>query len=124
MAAYWYPNAKEEPKTLRYFESMIRNYHSVAAYRTDDPTKPIGWMMQYPNGHLAHGYVFKEFRRRGLSELITREIFKLIIGDGVLPETSISPDNPVRQLAWRLGMVELCQQKTLKLSYINSRVTH
>ena len=120
VAAYWYPNAKDQPNTQRYFESMIRNYHSVAAYQADDPTKPVGWAMQYPNGHFAHGYVLEEFRRRRLIELFAQEIFQKSIGDGVLPETTISLDNPIRKVAVRLGMIELCRVKTLKLACVNS----
>ena len=80
--------------------------------------------MQYPNGHLAHGYVLEEFRGKGLLAIFAREIGNQIIGDGVLPETSTSPDNPVQKLALRMGMIELCRQKTLKLAHANSYATN
>lgn len=124
VTAYWYPNAKAEPNTWHYFESMIRNYYSVAAYQADDPTKPIGWIMQYPNGHLAHAYVFEEFRRKGLIALLIREICKQILRDGVFPEASTSRDNAIGKLAPKIGAIELCQQKTLKLGCINSYAAH
>ena len=121
VAPYWIPNAKDEPNTLRYFESMIRNYHNVAVYQADDPTKPIAWGMQHPNGVMAHGYVFEEFRRKGLNVLITRELCKRIIGEGVLPE--LFTDNPlIVQMVVKLGMIELCQVKSLTIrhAHINS----
>jgi len=119
VAPYWIQKAKDEPNTQHYFESMIRNYHSVAAYQADDLTKPIGWGMQHPNGRMAHGYVFEEFRQKGLLTLLMRKMCKKIIGDGVLPE--FYTDNPiVMQFIAKLGMIELCQRKSLKLAKINS----
>ena len=95
---------------------MIKNYHSVAMFRTDNPTKPIGWMLQYPYGHIAHTYVLEEFRGKGLSMILRKEMCDRIMEDGDLPESVIVSGNLIAtHLLKKAGYTEMFQEKALSV---------
>ena len=95
---------------------MIKNYHNVAMFRTDNPTKPIGWMLQYPYGHIAHTYVLEEFRGKGLSMILRKEMCDRIMEDGDLPESVIVSGNLIAtHLLKKAGYTEMFQEKALSV---------
>jgi len=95
---------------------MIKNYHNVAMFRTDNPTKPIGWMLQYPYGNIAHTYVLEEFRGKGLSLILAKEMCDRIIEGGDLPESVIVNGNLIAtHLLKKAGYIEMFQEKALSV---------
>ena len=113
VAPYW---LQDTPQTRRCFESMIKNYHNVAMFWTDNPTKPIGWMLQYPYGRIAHTYVLEEFRGKGLSLILRKAMCDRIMEDGDLPESVIVNGNLITtHLLKKAGYIEMFQEKALSV---------
>ena len=106
----------DTPQIRHCFESMIKNYHNGAIFRTDNPTKPIGWVLQYPYGHLAHIYVLEEFRGKGLSMILRKKMCDWIITDGDLPQYVILKPNAITAHSTKVaGFIEMFQKKSLSV---------
>ena len=77
-------------------------------------------MLQYPYGHLAHGYVLEEFRGKGLNTIVGNEMCDRIFEGGDLPECIVLKGNTIaRHLILKAGWVEMFQDKGLSIGRTN-----
>ena len=114
--AHWH--YQDQENTEEYIGSMIKNYHNAAVFQVDDPTKPVGWVMQHPFGQLGHEYVLEEHRGKKLSLLAKREVCNQIIKDGDFPETCIVASNAVAaHLTRQAGFVDMGRGKVLAVGF-------
>ena len=106
-----------------YFDFLIRNCCTVAVFQTEDPATLVGWQLQFPHGVAGYGYTFEEHRRKGLVEVLGRELMRKIITKGYIPEWLIVADNPAKNdLPLKWGALKLYTVKKLvvRSSTINS----
>ena len=106
-----------------YFDFLIRNCCTVAVFQTEDPATLVGWQLQFPHGVTGYGYTFEEHRRKGLAEVLGRELMRKIITKGYIPEWLIAADNPAKNdLSLKWGALKLYTVKKLvvRSSTINS----
>ena len=106
-----------------YFDFLIRNCCTVAVFQTEDPATLVGWQLQFPHGVAGYGYTFEEHRRKGLAEVLGRELMRKIITKGYIPEWLIVADNPAKNdLPLKWGALKLYTVKKLvvRSSTINS----
>lgn len=92
---YWRKRAKDLQSAQQFFESMIRNFHSVAVFQSSDSRMPVAWMLQIPHGDMAHAYVLEEFRGNKLFSLCQQEMSRSIREDGDIPQATVHPDNHI-----------------------------
>ena len=111
VAPYWQAEVDIRAKQSL-FRVLIKYYHSVGLFTTDEPNTPVAWCMQYPNGHLSHLYVTEPFRRKGFASLLILHMCKYIQEDGLLPEASVL-DPGVVDLFKKIGFIEHCRDVTL-----------
>ena len=111
VAPYWQAEVDIRAKQSL-FRVLIKYFHSVGLFTTDEPNTPVAWCMQYPNGHLSHLYVTEPFRRKGFASLLILHMCKYIQEDGLLPEASVL-DPGVVDLFKKIGFIEHCRDVTL-----------
>ena len=68
----------------KFIDHLIRNFFSAAVFKSDDDNliKPIGWMYMSAHGGGGLHYVDKEFRGKGISNVLRIELARQIIENG------------------------------------------
>ena len=97
-----------------YFDFLIRKCRTVAVFQTADPTTPVGWEVQFPHGLIGYGYIVEGHRRKGLAEVMGRELMRKVLTKGYIPEWLTAADNPAKSdLSLKWGGVKLYTVKKL-----------
>ena len=97
-----------------YFDLLIRKCCTVAVFQTEDPATPIGWTLQFPHGVTGYGYIVEGHRRKGLADVLGKELMRKILAKGYTPEWLTAADNPAKSdLSLKWGGVKLYTVKKL-----------
>ncbi|KAB7502054.1 hypothetical protein Anas_11737 [Armadillidium nasatum] len=101
----WIYNFAEDVESIR---KNIESLPSMAAYdkmlssEQDNKNnnmesftdKPISWALTRPYGEVGFNFTFPEYRCKGLSGAVTKELVKKLIEDGITPFVNIAGKNP------------------------------
>ena len=97
-----------------YFDFLIRKCRTVAVFQTADPTTPVGWEVQFPHGLIGYGYIVEGHRRKGLAEVMGRELMRKVLAKGYTPEWYTFAGNPAKDsLSLKMGGVEFYSVKKM-----------
>ena len=69
----------------KYLDHLIRNFCSAAVFKSDDRTKPLGWVYMTAHGGGGLHYVDKEFRGKDISNILRIELARQILENGDIP---------------------------------------
>ena len=98
----------------KYLNHLIRNFCSAAVFKSDNRTKPLGWLYMSAHGGGGFHYVDKGFRGKGISNILRIELARQIIENGDIAMGSFDKEHV--GLARLTGGVELCTAKKVVLS--------
>ena len=105
ISRYWEWIFNDSDKII-FFKGLIKHFHSVGMFTSDNPDQPIAWCLQYGNARLAHLYVMEEYRRKGFASLLYQHICEKIMADGLFPEVVVDEHNRIGiDLVEKLGFI-------------------
>ena len=96
-----------------FFDFVIRHCCHAAAFQTENPATPLGWVLQFPHGACGYGYIFEKHRRKGIGMTMMKELIRKVLAKGYMPEWLVAANNPARDdLSQKLGAIEMyrCQR--------------
>lgn len=103
-----------------FFKTVIRCFHNVGVFDdSKQATAPIGWCLQYPQGHLAHLFVSEKYRKMGLAKLLVQYMCAKIAEDGEFPMAAVQKYNHnARALFQGLGFIRFGEVRCDELNVI------
>jgi hypothetical protein len=108
-----YPD--REPHVVeKYFDHVFRNFRSVAIFKIDNLTIPLGWIYTTAHGGIGFHYVSKEFRGKGISYTLRIELGRQTLESGDIPMGMFDKEHV--RLAQMTGLVELHSTKKVVLT--------
>ena len=66
----------------KFLDHLIRHFHSAAVFKSDNLSKPLGWIYMTAHGGGGLHHVDEEFRGKGISTILRIELIRQIIANG------------------------------------------
>ncbi|RXG59180.1 hypothetical protein Avbf_11910 [Armadillidium vulgare] len=87
-------NLETLPSMAAYDKKLSSEQDNKNNNMESSTNKPISWVLTRPYGEVGFNFTFPEYRCKGLSGAVTKELVGKLIKDGITPFVNIAGKNP------------------------------
>ena len=103
IANYWTGISSDVTVLRKYFKHLVNVYTCTGVFKKSDPSYPVAWGVYGDFGIAIHLYTMPEYRREGLSFVVSRNLFAQLLEQGIIPVTRRHEDgSPVDEMFRRV----------------------
>ncbi len=96
-------NSRGWAASIGYTTSIISELETRAVYPVSDLDTPVAWILQNSAGRPSSVYIIEEYRGKKIGTLLTAEMLRALVSNGLVTETLFELDSTFRNIPSKLG---------------------